>query len=310
MPDDTAGEGNGLLPSPAVAREEGAPGFNVIKLYASGPDAAPTSEHVGRAGFSNHSPSVSSPTSSMQGDASARVISVAWIESAAGDSSGVGRVMWQRFAADLAPANDNANWVAEHNEVGALGCEPAVAGLAGGETLITWIGADGSAHGRLYPPDDFSVNGEADAAATLPSMRRWRNSAQLRMPPMAAGACRWRRRGPATSQSCGLHLRTMASSCAAACFPRRSAPLTDGESDGGRTATPIAEVRLPPGFAGAFSLQGAGDGSADVIVRYTDASGNVALARRIDVSGSDGEAGRAGPEFVRRLRACCATHCS
>jgi hypothetical protein len=295
VPDDTAGEGNGLLPSPAVVRAEGAPGFNVIKLYAS--DGAPTSEHVGRAGFSNHSPSVSGPTSSMQGDASARVISVAWIESAPGDSSGVGRVMWQRFTADLAPANDNATSVAELNDVGALGCEPAVAGLAGGETLVTWIGADGTAHGRLYPPDDFSVNGEADAAYAAV------NASLAELGPTAHAPDGGRRLQVTETRPGNLAVMWLALAdhgfvVRGSMFSTPLAPSTDGDSDGGLTATPIAEVRLPPGFAGAFSLQGAGDGSADVIVRYTDASGNVALVRRIDVSGSDGEVGRAGPEFV------------
>ena len=295
MPDDTAGEGNGLLPSPAVVREEGAPGFNVIKLYAS--DGAPTSEHVGRTGFSNHSPSVSGPTSSMQGDASARVISVAWIESAAGDSSGVGRVMWQRFAADLAPANDNATSVAELNDVGALGCEPAVAGLAGGETLVTWIGADGTAHGRLYPPDDFSVNGEADAAYAAV------NASLAELGPTAHAPDGGRRLQVTETRPGNLAVMWLALAdhgfvVRGSMFSTPLAPSTDGDSDGGLTATPIAEVRLPPAFAGAFSLQGAGDGSADVIVRYTDATGNVALARRIEGPGPDGEVGRAGPEFV------------
>ncbi|MGH8431118.1 MAG: hypothetical protein ACREUF_12020, partial [Solimonas sp.] len=149
-------------------REEGASGLGVIAL--SGFLDAPAGEMItfGRAGANNHSPSVSGYVSD-SGQLSR--ISLAWIESPAGDTTGIGAVMLQRLSAGpggdsigratlALAANDNAAWVADLSGASAVGRAPAVAELATGDTVIAWIGADGHVHGRLYPP--VPANGAAD----------------------------------------------------------------------------------------------------------------------------------------------------
>src|SRR5262249_51070105 len=140
-----------------VLREETAPGHWVIKL--SGLPGAPPGDEVavGRAGANNHSPSISGHAAP---DGASRV-SIAWIESPAGDAPAIGRVMWQSSQADGggAPppriaANDNATGVTDGGGAGVIGCEPGVLGLTSGDPLVTWIGLDGHAQGRLSAPAD------------------------------------------------------------------------------------------------------------------------------------------------------------
>src|SRR5262245_42590114 len=102
-------------------------------------------------------------------------ISVAWIESPPGDASGVGRVMWQSFAAapasSAAPeaaANDNARWVTDPGGAGVFGSEPTIAALATGQTLLTWIGTDGHAQGRLYSAVDADTASHAGDGSDAP----------------------------------------------------------------------------------------------------------------------------------------------
>jgi hypothetical protein len=142
-----------------MLREEGTPGLGVVTLNGFLDVAAGEAITLGRPGANNHSPSISSDALDL-GQASR--VSIVWIESPAGDTSGVGAVMLQRLSASpgktvawaalATAANDNAAQVTELCGVGAIGSSPAVAELAMGHTLIAWIGADGHAHGRLYPP--------------------------------------------------------------------------------------------------------------------------------------------------------------
>ncbi len=107
---------------------------------------------LGLAGANNPSPSIGSDALDAW---EASHNSMAWIESAAGDTSGIGAVMLRRLIDPTvlaAAANDNVEWVTDLRGIGAIGCVPTVADLATGDTLIAWIGADGHVHGRLYPP--------------------------------------------------------------------------------------------------------------------------------------------------------------
>jgi hypothetical protein len=65
-------------------------------------------------------------------------------------------------AALAVAANDNPAWVADLSGADAIGYAPAVAELTTGDTFLAWIGADGHAHGRLYPA--AHATGAADGA--------------------------------------------------------------------------------------------------------------------------------------------------
>jgi hypothetical protein len=146
-------------PAAGALREEGTPGLGAITLGALLDAAAGETIALGRPGTNNHSLSVGADASDL-GQASR--VSIVWIESPAGDTSGIGAVMLQRLSADpgktvawatlASAANDNATQVTELSGAGAIGSSPAVAELTTGHTLIAWIGADSHAHGRLYPP--------------------------------------------------------------------------------------------------------------------------------------------------------------
>lgn len=90
-----------------------------------------------------------------------------------GHTSGIGAVMLQRLivgpgdkpigsAALAVAANDNPAWVGDLSDAGAIDYVPAVAELTTGDTFVAWIGADGHAHGHLYPP--AHATGAADGA--------------------------------------------------------------------------------------------------------------------------------------------------
>lgn len=278
--DDTVHTGD----TPA-AQEHESPDSGLIKLRLVSPAGEPTGGDIGigRAGFNNHSASIGI---SPQG------INVAWVESAAGDASGVGRIMWQRFSGDLAPANDNATWV-----TGAVGSEPAVAWLAQGETLLTWVDAKGNGHGHLYPP--VEADGDASAAKYAAV-----NAALSHLGPIAELPDGGRRlqvseTRPGTLAIMWLALADHGFVLRGSMFLMPADAGQGGDAGGPFTEYQIADVRLPPGFTGPFSLHAAGDGSADVIVRSgsgSDANGAV-LARRIEGPGTGGEIGHVSPEF-------------
>lgn len=140
-------------PTTGVLREEGTPrGAATLGLASANNPGLSVSNDASNAWKTSHN-------------------SMAWIESAAGDTSGIGAVMLRRLdgsddgklidpAAIAAAANDNVEWVTDLRGIGAIGCLPTVADLATGDTLIAWIGADGHVHGRLYPP--MHVDGAPD----------------------------------------------------------------------------------------------------------------------------------------------------
>jgi hypothetical protein len=298
VPDDTTGLGDGR-PDQVVAREEGAPGFSVIKLYPLSPDGIPIGRDIGigRAGYNNHSPSISNTPA--QG-ASAHTINVAWIESAAGDASGLGRVMWQRFAGDLAPANDNATWVADRHGTSVVGCEPSVAGLAGGETLLTWIDADGNAHGRLYPAGEPASENSVDAEAYAVVNAALAELGLVAATPDGSRRLQVIEQRPGNLAVMWLALADSGLVLRGSMFTIPLDPASEGASHPSGMATQITDVRLPPGFTGPYSLNDAGDGSTDVVVSYGSGSerGSVTLARRIEGPDNGANAGKAGLEFV------------
>jgi len=303
--ESTAVEGR---PTVGVAWLEGTPGHWVIKL--SGLQGAPPGEEValGRSGANNHSPSISNHLSAA-GDILG--FSVAWIESPAGDTSGVGRVLWQRFSAgaggkpiDAAAlavaANDNATWVTDPSGTGVIGCEPAVTGLTTGDTLVTWIGADGHAHGRLYAPVDASPAGEGSDAPEYATV----NAVLGDLGPIAAATDAGRRMQiaelrPGTFAVMWLALAENGPVLRGSLFlaPVNAERIEDRGGDW--TEYPISEVRLPHGFTGQFSMAVGGEGGEDLLATYSltsGGSGAEVVARLSDIGWAEGRAGQSAAE--------------
>ena len=274
MPDDS-GQGDSGRPvdgppesAGISAHEEGNPGSRVIKLLipAHLTGEGETEATLGRLGFDNHSPSLGG----------SRTISAVWIESQIGDTSGLGRVMWQRLDSHAA-ANDNAVWVTQQDGAGAIGCEPLVTALLGGETLLTWIGADGHAHGKLYPPgDDTGVDSDADAYAAV-------NASLADLGPTVSAA-ESNRRLQVIEQRPG-NLAVMWIALAETGYVLRGSIFSTPQSDSGSASQAevfeTAEIPLPLGFNGQFSLQRSGDAGGDAYVHYAGSQGSsVMLALR------------------------------
>jgi hypothetical protein len=282
----------------AAVWQEGTPGHGVIKLSdvrASRP-GVDQEVTVGNPEANNHSPSIGDHK---PGEGRATAIDIAWVEAAAGDAFGPGRIMWQRFdAAKLShAANDNATWVAGAPGIGAIGHEPTIAGLSGGDTLVAWIGPDGHAHGRMYAA--------GDAGAADPPHYASVNAALGDLGPVAAAGDGGRRLQiaeprPGTFAVMWLALADSGLALRGSLFlgPPGSGPREDC---GAWTEQPIADIRLPSGSTGAFSLTGAGAGSADLLVTYPvldGAAGTVRVpGRHVDGTG-DGHIGQPAPEFL------------
>lgn len=305
-------------PGVSAVWQEGTPGHSVIRL--SGLPGAPPGQEVvlGRAGANNHSPSISDQ-SSAEGHVSR--ISIAWIESPAGDTSGVGRVMLQRLSAGTVgkaidatalavAANDNATWVTDSGGTGATGSEPTVAELVTGDTLVAWLGADGHAHGRLYAPLDATpragdnadgaelaaVNaalGDLGSAAAASDAGRRLQAAELRPGTFAVMWLALADNGPVLRGS--LYV----------------APV-HGEGNelrgGDWTEHPISEFRLPHGFAGQFSMAAGGEDGQDLVVTYSLAGGKSGVgvvAHFAETAWADGGEeqpnGEHFPEFGARI---------
>jgi hypothetical protein len=261
-----------------TTRMDGGSGSNVITLHVPGPNGAPTETvaTLGRFGFNNHSASICtiSPANS-----DARMVSAAWIESAIGDTSGLGRVMWQRFDTHTA-ANDNAVWATRADGTGAIGCEPLIAELTSGETLLTWVDADGHAHGKLYAPDhDDAPPGDAAGYAAV--------NASLADLGATAPAPDGNRRLQVIEQRPG-NLAVMWLALADSGYVLRGSIFSTPQDasaagDAKDVPTPVADIRLPSGFTGQFSLQRAADGSAEVAYGTgSQASSVVVTLRRAD----------------------------
>ena len=205
---------------------------------------------LGRDGANNHSPAMSG-FASETGNVSR--ISAVWIESPAGDTSGIGAVMLQRLivgpgdkpigsAALAVPANDNPAWV------GAIGYAPAVAELTTGDTFVAWIEGDGHAHGRLYPP--AHATGAADHARYAEI-----NAVLDDLGPVSEAPDGNRRLQVAELRPGTFAVMWFA---LAQGFPALQGSLFVGPPDSdygyGWSKYTLPDVHLPPGFTGPFSI--------------------------------------------------------
>lgn len=290
-------------PTLGVVFEEGPPGFGIVRL--TGLQDAPAGEAItiGRAGVSNHSPSISSQNSS--GGQVSR-ISIAWIEAPAGDISGVGAVMLQRLdmgavgnAVDLAAlaaaANDNAVWLTDLSGTGAIGCEPSVAELSSSDAVVVWIGADGHARGRFLPPMDADSAPDGGAHAAL-------NAALDDLGPVAT-APDGSRRLQVTELRSGIFAIMWTALAESGSVLRGSLFLSHAGTDhddhrGGWTQLAIPELHLPLGFAGPLSMSLAEEDDAGLAVTVSGLGGTIALKvldhNRADVAGNGQAADSAG----------------
>jgi hypothetical protein len=262
-------------------REERAPGLGVIVLSGI-PDAPGEDITLGCAGANNHSPSISGYVSDL-GQLSR--ISIAWIESPAGDTSGIGGVMLQRLnagpgggsigrAALALAANDNAASVADLSGASAVGCAPAVAELTTGDTVIGWIGADGHVHGRLYPP--AYIDGAADAPAHARINAALDDLGHFGEGPDGARRLQVAEVRPGTFAIMWLALA-------------QGGPVLRGSLLVGPTETnrqgyghdwiphAIPDVPLPPGFAGPVSIAFAGQEAGAYLEASSETGGTIAF---------------------------------
>jgi hypothetical protein len=292
---------SGPFPLDIVWRE-GTPGHWAI-TFRGAQDDAPSEAAImlGRPGTTAHSPSISGTISEVGQIPRA---SIAWIESPLGDAPGVGAVMLQRLGGDFlrlssnavaltAAANDNATWVSDWSGKGAIGSEPSVAELATGDTLVTWVGVDGRAHGRLYAPaeapwaaspsavdgaDDpehLAVNaalGDLGAVGSAPDGSRRLQASELRPGAFAIMWMALADGGPVLRGS--LFLGPVA---------------PDGDDRHvAWTQHAVADVRLPPGFAGPFSVAFSGDDDWSLQVAHAGPGDALALeilgAGRADIA--------------------------
>ena len=301
------------------AWQEGGPGFGVIKLRGLSPQGEPVGDEIrlGAAGCSNHGFSISEHPADAAGIGPG--IDVAWVESAFGDVSGIGRIMFQHCgvltrgsgeAADAAglavPANDNATWVTDGHGAGALGCRPAVASLDRGDTLVAWVGTDGNAHGRLYSPSEIGGTSPVRGGVDAPEYAAV-NAALADLGPVIAAPDADRRVQIVEPRPGNFAVMWLALAEHTLVL-RGSLFVTppDTQSDDGpanRWAEhKIADILLPNGATGEFSLKGAGQGSADIVVSYTQLSAGTnsvdVLARRIDGAGTHVEIGQLGAEYL------------
>ena len=175
--------------------------------------------------------------------------------------------MWQSFdAAKLSePANDNATWVSGPHGIGAIGYEPAIAGLEGATRSSPGSGWTGNVHGHVYAPED------ADAADAphycLGQCGAGRSRTCGYWGPMVAGACRWQNRVPAPLPSCGWLSPTAALRCAAACssalpIPGPASRIACGSS------SPFLKFACRRGPQGIFPGGHSAPESADLLVTY------------------------------------------
>ncbi len=299
--------------------QEGGPGFGVIKLRGLSPQGEPVGNEIrlGVAGCSNHSFSITERPAGAAGIGPG--MDVAWVESAFGDVSGIGRIMFQRCgvltsrsgepadAAGLAaPANDNATWVADGHGAGALGCRPAVASLDGGGTLVAWVGTDGNAHGRLYSPSEIGGTSPVRGGVDAPEYAAV-NAALADLGPVIAAPDADRRVQIVEPRPGNFAVMWLALAEHTLVL-RGNLFVTppDTQSDDGpadRWAEhKIADIRLPNGATGEFSLKAADQGSADIVVSYAQLRAGTnsvdVLARRIEGAGTHVEIGQLGAEYL------------
>ena len=292
-------------PAVGVVWQEGAPGHWLIKL--SGLPGAPPGQEIllGRPGANNYSPSLDDH-SATAGHVSR--IGVTWIESPPGDTSGIGRIMLQRVSvsalgkpidptAFAIAANDNATWVADLYGAGAVGCEPTVAELTTGDTLVTWIGVDRHAHGRLYAPLDVHTVSPADDRSHEPEHAAV-NAVLSDLGPVGAVSDGARRLQVAELRPGAFAVMWLAIGESGPLL-RGSLFLTPAETErsddqGGWIGYPLSDVRLPHGFAGRFSAALTDEKGAVLQVSYAGPSGAVTvnLPSALDTAFAEDPAGR------------------
>jgi hypothetical protein len=269
-------------PAVGVLRQEGTPGLGIVTLSAFLDASGGETIALGRAGANNHSPSIGTDASH-PGPVSR--VSIAWVESPAGDTSGIGAVMLQRLSADpgttvawatlAAAANDNAARVTELSGVGAVGSSPAVAELATGHTLIAWIGAGGHAHGRLYPP--VHAEGATDGPGRAKIDAALADLGEIGETPDGARRLQVAELRPGTFAVMWLALAQGDPVLRGSLFVAPRGADHDGNGPGW-TQHLIADVHLPQRFAGPFSIACAGDEAAERLeVTCSGPSGTVAF---------------------------------
>jgi len=272
------------LPTFGVQQQEGAPGSGVITLR--GLPGAPPGETIelGFAGANNHSPAIGHATSD-----AGRVsrIGIVWIESPAGDTSGIGAVMLQRLSVDAgvhsidwaalaAAANDNVTQVTDLSGIGAIGSSPTVAELATGGACVAWIGSDGQVHGRLYPPAHVDA-GVPDDPAYAAINAALDDLGPVGEAPDGARRLQVSELRPGTLAVMWLALAQGGTVLRGNLFVAPADTNLDSHEQGW-TQHAIPDARLPHDFAGPFSVALAGhDVDAGLEVSCPGASGTVAL---------------------------------
>lgn len=275
-------------PSVGVVWQEGTPGHWVVRL--SGLPGAPPGQDIllGRSGADSHSPFIADDFATT-GHVSR--IGIAWIESPAGDTSGIGRIMLQRVGAGAlgkpvdpgafaSAANDNATlnaaWVADLYGAGVVGCEPAVAELATGDTLVTWIGVDGHAHGRLYAPLDGDTDWLAENRSDDPEHAAV-NALLSDLGPVGAASDGARRLQAVELRPGAVAVMWLALGEGGAVLrgnlfltPAAGEPTDD---QGEWMGYPLSDIHLPQGFAGRFSAAATGEKGSVLQVSYSGPSG-------------------------------------
>lgn len=269
-------------------------------------------------------------------------VSVAWV-AAAGDGSGFGRIVMQRFSVGFDETGEAAalnpvpvehgsaaalskglggTWLNTANdntiEIAALGREPILNAVNSGDTLVAWIGADAHLHGALIPAP---AHDEAGGDASKPDAGEYAalNAALADLGPVASGEAGQRR---IKSLELGLgQIALMWLALGSTAFELRGLLITLPEdSSGGEGAASrssvaaLAPVVLPPGFDGSFEVAGlTGDG--DLAVTYGSREGGTSTVRvaRLETAGDEAGYGESSHESgvdEARLASAGANHTS
>jgi hypothetical protein len=195
-------------------------------------------------------------------------------------SSGYGVIKLQdalaqaHIAALSAPANDNAT--TDRGGARDAGFKLAIFGLTGGDALLTWVGPDGHAHGRLCAPVDSEAGGHrldppeyAAVNAALGDLGP--------VAPMLDGARRIQVTEPRPGTFAIMWLALAESGFAARGKMFVAAPQggPHGMGDALWTEHTIEKVSLP-GFAGGFQVAGGAEGD-QLVVSYGTANGSQSI---------------------------------
>jgi hypothetical protein len=298
----------------AVAWHEADSG--VIKLRGLDADGAPfgTEVAVGAAGFDNHSLSISGFGRDDGGRGGG--LTLAWVAEA-GDGSGLGRIVLQRFSVELdalgqpteiVPAEGgyrsatmptasllHGAWLDTANdntfEVAGLGRDPLVSSLHSGDTLIAWVGPDDHLHGAILPADHGDEVGGVSLGARAAEYEAL-NTALADLGAVAPESAQRRIKsvelGAGQIALMWIALGTSGAELRGGIFTLPSGGSNDHDA-AGQLATSIAPIKLPPNFDGHFELAQADDGL--LTVSYQDAEGQAATPHpvRVGLSNTDSD---------------------